>query len=322
MKFLPEDLALRLKDIFSKEEIKVTQRAFSLEKRPVTFRLNTLKSTQEEVDQALSQASITYTKLDFPKNCYLLDDNFSEADLWKRRIYKDWGIYIQGISSQLPINLFHSEDSNNLKILDATAAPWGKTSQLSEKYPNAEIYAFEPSKIRYDKMCHNLEKLWCTNVTMIHNSIENISTHISGKNYFDLVIIDAPCSGEWSISKYNEKFLEAWNISHIGKNYKRQKRICDSVIPYLKEDWELIYSTCTLAPEENEAVIHYLLCNYPELSLEKIDFMENKYINKKEALKSFGKHPYKKEISQCCLRVIPSEFSEWFFIAKIKKWVL
>ena len=81
----------------------------------------------------------------------------------------------------------------------------------------------------------------------------------------------------------------------------------------------MIYSTCTLAPEENEAVIHYLLCKYPWLKLEKLDFIENKYIKYKRALKSFGKYIFRKEIAENTLRVIPSRYSEGFYIAKISK---
>lgn len=346
MEKLPTPIEKRLSEIYTKEEMEILQSAFSKEKRPVSFRINTQRAICEEVEAALEKASITYTRLNFPVNCYLLDSSFSESDLWKLRVYKDGKFYIQSISSQIPVQYFNSislppqETESKLRILDACAAPGGKTAQLAERYPDAEIWAFEPSKVRYEKMLYNLQKQWIltqgkssilnsepipeweTRLTCIHDNIENIGKYISEESYFDMILVDAPCSSEWSLSLHNIKFLEAWDISHINKNYKRQKRICDSVLPYLADEWELIYSTCTLAPEENEAVVHYLLCNYPELSLQNIDLQENKYIKTKEALKSFWKHPYKKEISENCMRVIPSEYSEWFFIAKlIKKWV-
>ncbi len=294
--------------------------------------MNTRRTSCEEVEESLAKASITYVKLELPLNCYVLDSSFSESDLWKLDIYKTWKIYIQSISSQVPAHFFNTcVDNQKLRILDACAAPGGKTSQLAERYPEAEIWAFEPSKIRYEKMIHNFKKLWCDSVNAIHDSIENIWKYIEPSiqlspqgrkrelQYFDVILVDAPCSSEGSISLHNTKFLENWDISHIKKNYKRQKAICDSVLPYLKDGWEMIYCTCTLAPEENEAVVHYLLCHYPELKLEKIDLIENKYIKTKEALKSFGKHPYKNEISENCLRIIPSEYSEGFFIARLQK---
>lgn len=314
---LPTALTFRLEKIFTKQEIKDLKSTFWLEKRSTTFRVNTIKWNAEEVEAELEKNKITYSKLPLPENCYLLDESFSESDLWKLICYSSGRIYIQGISSQIPPTIFSQK--NPTKILDATAAPWGKTSQMSALYPDAQIYAFEPSKIRYDKMCHNLKKLWCSNIETIYDSIENIEKHIPEKSYFDMVLIDAPCSNEWSLLYNNTKFLENWDISHIKKNYKRQKRICDSIIPYLKEWWEMIYSTCTLSPEENEWVIHYLLCNHPELALKKIEFPDTPEIMTKNPLTTFERYSYKKEISENCVRIIPSTYSEGFFIAKLIK---
>ncbi len=346
---------------------------FSKDKRQVSFRINTLLSSQKEIEEALISAHISYIVLDFPKNCFLLENSFSEPDLWKLDIYKQGKIYIQGISSQVPVHFFKlpiptfpskgERSEQPLRILDACAAPGGKTSQLAALYPEAEIYAFEPQKIRFEKMLHNLNKLGISTQTQnpklpqdtktqnpilnpfpfqgqgatvkcIYDSVENMKYYVFpsspwgeeiqrwGFEYFDIILVDAPCSGEWALHFSDSTFLENWSISHIRKNYARQKAICDSVLPYLKTGWELIYSTCTIAPEENEGVIHYLLCKYPELSLENIDLSKNKYINIKTALKAFEKYFFKKEISQNSIRVIPSEFSEWFYMAKLRKNVI
>lgn len=319
---IPSQLSERLSSIFKKEESTYLKRIFSLERRPVSFRINTLKSNNEEIEATLNENNIVFFQIDFLPHSYILESGHSESDLWNLDIYKEGKIYLQWISSQFPIIFFDNISSKNIKILDCCAAPGGKTSQLSQKYPNAEIWAFEANKIRFDKMNHNLKKLWCHNVKAIHDSIENISKYVDEEDYFDIVLIDAPCSGEWALNINNTKFLDAWDISHIKKNYKRQKLICDSTLPYLKEWWKLIYSTCTLAPEENEWIIHYLLCHNNDLQLEKLDFSRNEYINSTPALKSFEKYHFKKEISEHCLRVIPNEYSEWFFIAKLMKWAL
>lgn len=325
---IPSHLTLRLETIFTKEENKKLKDTFSLIKRPTTFRINTRKWNATEVEAELQKTWISYQKLSFPKDSYILSDDFSESDLWKLICYSTWRIYIQGISSQIPPcifseNLSQASSSREIKIplriLDACAAPWGKTSQLSALYPNAQIYAFEPSKIRYDKMCHNLKKLGCSNVETIHDSIENIQNYISEAEYFDMILIDAPCSSEGALLYKNTKFLENWDISHIKKNYKRQKRICDSVLPYLCKDWEIVYSTCTLAPEENEWVIHYLLCNYQDLYLETIHIPCSQEITTREPLSNFERNSYKKEISQKAIRILPNKYSEWFFVAKLRK---
>ena len=320
MEKLPKQIVDRFTSIFSKEEMSSLINVFSLERRPVSFRINTLKSSLDEVTQGLDVAKISYTVLESLQDSILLDSQYSESDIWKLEIYKKGYIYMQNISSQVPTHFFTKENYGWLKILDACAAPGWKTSQLSALYPDAEIYAFEPIKVRFEKMQHNLKKLGCTNIIAIHDEIRNIWEYIQEENYFNMILIDAPCSSEWSISLHNDKFLEAWDISHIKKNYKRQKFILSDTLPYLKTWWELIYSTCTLAPEENEAVVHFALCNYPELELQCIDIQENKYIKYIKALKIFENKIFKAEISEKTLRVIPSEFSEWFYIAKFIKW--
>ncbi len=229
MEKLPTQLKERLASIYSREEMSNLETVFSLKSRPVSFRLNTLISTAEEVEEWLSVASIKYSKLDFPSNSYLIDEQFTESDIWKRRIYKDGHIYMQWLSSQIPVSLFKQEAP--MRILDACAAPGGKTSQLSALYPDAEIIAFEPFKVRYDKMQHNLKKLWCKNVTAYNDQICNLKNYINEEWYFDMILVDAPCSSEGWLSLHNEKFLEAWDISHVRKNYKRQKFIIWDVLP-------------------------------------------------------------------------------------------
>lgn len=319
MEKLPALLTSRLTSIFSKEEMNKLKTIFELKRRPVSFRVNTLKSSLSEVSDELNNNRIGFEVLDFPLGAIILDEKYIESDIWKLNIYKFGKIYMQNISSQVPAVYFSKENYAGLKILDACAAPGGKTSQLSALYPDASIYAFEPQRVRYDKMKHNLKKLWCENVECIHDEIRNISQHIWEENYFDMVIVDAPCSSEGSLSLHNKKFIKSWDITHINKNYKRQKFIVSDIVPYLKDGWEFIYSTCTLAPEENEAVVHFLLSNFKNIELENIDFQENKYIKQIESLKSFENKIFKTEISQKTIRVIPSEYSEWFYIAKFKK---
>jgi len=319
MEKLPKQIMDRFTSIFPKEKMNNLKDVLKLERRAVSFRVNTLEATINDVKKQLDEKSIQYTILDFPENCFLLAPNHTESDIWKLDIYKSGKIYMQSISSQVPVHFFSKENSNDLKILDACAAPWGKTSQLSALYPNATIYAFEPHKVRFEKMQHNINKLWCKNIEAIHDEIRNIWKYIEEYNYFDIILVDAPCSNEWSVLLNNDKFLEAWDISHIKKNYKRQKFIVQDTIPYLKDAGEFIYSTCTIAPEENEAIVHYISSNFEGLLLENIDIIENKYIKHLSALKKFQNLIFRTEVSEKSLRVIPSEYSEWFYIAKFRK---
>ncbi len=314
---LPALLDERLSSLFTAKELSQLQETFTLEKRPVSLRVNEVTSTLWEIHAALKTSDIWYRELSFPQGSFVLDAKHNESDIWKLDIYKQGKIYLQGLASQIPAHLFTHQSPKN--ILDACAAPWWKASQLMALYPEANVFACEPSKIRFEKMQHNFKKLWCSNVTLIHDRVENINSHIPKDTVFDIILVDAPCSGEWSILYNHTKFLDSWDITHIKKNYNRQKRIIDSVMPLLWDGWELIYSTCTLAPEENEAVLHYALCKFPEIHMKKIDIPADTSIQTLSPLTTFWKHSYKKEISENAVRIFPNEYSEGFFIAKITR---
>lgn len=317
-KILSESFYDRLKEIYSKEELKIIDTWFATKKKPVYFRVNTLKSNCKKIENELKKNDLDFGKISFLEKSYKLN-TWLEKDLWDLDIYKNWEIYLQSLTSQIPVLLFSKdifkEKRNNIKILDLAAAPWWKTSQLSELSENKwEIIACEKSKIRSEKMKYNLGKLWCKNIKIIfwdsRYSLEDYSD-----NYFDLILFDAPCSWEWIINYNKEKSYNWWNIKHIKTNYNLQKDIIKNNLRLLKKWWEFIYSTCTLAPEENEWIVHFLLCNFPEMEIQNI-LLKSKYVRK--WIKKFSKYIYKNEVEKA-IRIIPSEENDWFFVAKFKK---
>lgn len=94
MDYLPRELLERLKQTYSLEEQKILERAFGTQKRKTTFRINTLKTTKKEIEEVLSKNGISFSRLDFLEDAYVLE-NTSEKDLWDLDIYKDGKIYIQ-----------------------------------------------------------------------------------------------------------------------------------------------------------------------------------------------------------------------------------
>jgi 16S rRNA C967 or C1407 C5-methylase (RsmB/RsmF family) len=88
MEKLPALLLTRLTTIFSPEEMDQLKTVFELKRKPVSFRVNTLKSDLDEIIAELENNSIEYTVLKFPKNAILLDEKYIESDVWKLNIYK------------------------------------------------------------------------------------------------------------------------------------------------------------------------------------------------------------------------------------------
>lgn len=302
----------RLNKIYSISDIEIIKKWLNTKKRKVSFRINTLKSNEDEVLNVLKENDIKYTKVNFLKNSYILNEE-EEKVLWDLDIFKNWKIYIQSISSQIP-PYFLDLKENDL-VLDVTAAPWSKTSQMSALLNNTwKVYANELNTIRIEKLKFTINRQWCENVEIIKNDSRNL-WKIFEKETFDKILADLPCSAEWRINLKNEKSFWFWSEENIKKNYKLQKEILSSVVPLLKSSWILVYSTCTLAPEENEWIVHFLLSNFKELEIEEIN-LDYKYI--RNWIKNFSDTIYNKNVSKS-IRCLPSEETEGFFIAKFRK---
>lgn len=303
MKDLPQIFYDKLKKIYSKDEYELVLKWFKIDKRPVSFRLNTILWTLNDLKE-LDEKNILYSKIDFLPNWYILDKKYKEKDLWETQIFKTWKIYLQSISSQIP-SLFLDLKKDD-KVLDTTAAPGWKTSQIRAIIENTwEIIAVDNNAIRIDKLKHTINKQWVKNTQVVKNDATRLHNFYK-KEYFDVILADLPCSAEWRINLNIEKTFWFWKEDISLKNASVQKQILLSIIPLLKKWWNLVYSTCTLSKEENEDVVKFILSNFQDMQLSTI---------------SLNMPNVRKWIDNLWLRILPNEIQEWFFIAKfIKKW--
>ncbi len=311
---LNEKFLDKLNKIYTKDDLDIIYKWFNCKKRKTAFRVNTIKSSNEEVIDKLLQNNLEVKKIEAFSNTFILL-NWDESDLWKLDLFKNWFIYLQSISSQIPVEILDIKDW--AKILDLTAAPWWKTSQAAAKLNNTgEIIANDNNSIRIDKLKFTLNRQWVKNAKIIKNDARNIiNNNPVYIEYFDYIIADLPCSAEWKFNTNIEKSFAYWSGEVVKKNYKLQKQIIKNSIDLLKKWWELVYSTCTISPEENEDICHMILCNYPYMELVDIEL---NYKYKRNWLTKFENKFFKKELNKS-VRILPSEESEWFFIAKFKK---
>lgn len=314
LKNLPNNWINRFENYFPDNNniLNKVEKAFLIEKRKPVFRINTLKTDINKVLEEFKNNNIKITKIDYLINSYLVENAF-ENEIRKLDCYNNWEIYLQNISSQIPTIILNPKSWE--KVLDTCSAPWSKTTQMATLMENNwEITALELNKIRLEKLKYNIKKQWIN----IVNSLQQDATKLSWvfeENSFDKILIDAPCTAEWRINLNNEKSYHFLSRKNTLTKAKLQKEILKSVIPLLKSWWELVYSTCTLAPEENEAIINFILSQYKDLEIVKIDF-DIPY--KIPALKKWWKQIFDSRVSSS-LKILPSESTEWFFIAKLKK---
>ncbi|EKE29905.1 MAG: fmu (sun) protein [uncultured bacterium (gcode 4)] len=311
MKNLPQEFLERLKKIYSEEDYQEILKWFEAE-RITSFRINTLMSDKKEVEDYLNANDMSFTIADFSEIAYIIDKKHEFTLKWSKLFYSG-KIYVQWIASQIPAIVLSPVKWDI--ILDVTAAPWSKTTQMAAMTNNScRIVAAEKNQIRFDKLNYNLKLQWVTCTQTVKIDALDLSKNFEPET-FDKILLDAPCSAEWRININNEKTFWFWTIENIRKKHELQMDLIEHVIPLLKKWGTLVYSTCTLAPEENEEVIDAVLKRNFNISLAEIDFT---LPNSLPWIIEFWSKKYSRDLSKA-LRISPSELSEWFFIAKLIK---
>ncbi|MFH1310982.1 MAG: RsmB/NOP family class I SAM-dependent RNA methyltransferase [Nanoarchaeota archaeon] len=223
--------------------------------------------------------------------------------------------YVQEIASMLPVLVL--EPKPNEIVLDLCASPGSKTTQIAAKMQNTgTIIANEISLGRIKILASNTERCGVTNTIITKKEGTALCTKLKKEGFeCDRILIDAPCSGEGTL-RSSPKTALMWNINTVKKLSKIQKNLLVAAIEILKNNGEIVYSTCTHAPEENEEVIDFILEKFKgKIILKKIKLP----IKCRLGLKGWGGLEYNKELTNCC-RIYPQDNdTEGFFLAKLKK---
>jgi NOL1/NOP2/sun family putative RNA methylase len=241
--------------------------------KPLTFRVNLLKATKDEVMCELKDEDFIVNPgpLD---NTFIVEGSSGKKRLSETEAFNDGRIYIQSLSSMLPVEFL--DPTPGEKILDLCAAPGSKTSLIAQKSDNrAEIYAIENNRNRFFALQNNLKNLGVKNVRFILDNgriLDKKYPELCG--YFDKILVDAPCSNEGLVVLSDPRSLEYWNPKLPKKLSKLQKGLVSTATSLLKPGGTLVYSTCTFSKEENEEVIDWVLKRFPDMKLEEFKRVE------------------------------------------------
>ncbi len=151
-----------------------------------------------------------------------------------------------------------------LRILDLCAAPGGKTTQLAALAPDGVVLANEYVASRSRILSGNVERMGLSNVCVTNVDSKYLAAWYP--SYFDLVVVDAPCSGEGMYRK-NELAISEWSLQNVQACAKRQTEILNNAAQNVADGGYLLYSTCTYSTEENEAIVAALLDRDPTFAL-------------------------------------------------------
>jgi len=310
VRVLPELFLNRLKQIIPSQKFDSIANTLSKTK-PTTFRINTLKTTKEKVLEKLNQQGFRLRQVSWYSNAFILLEG-RRKELEKTESYLQGEIYIQNLSSMIPPLVLDPKAGEC--VLDLTAAPGSKTTQIAALMNGeGEIIAVENDRVRFEKLKVNVEIQEAGNVSLI--LVDGQTVGKKYLEYFDRVLLDAPCSAEGRFLTREPSSYRYWDLSKIQKAAKIQKKLLSSALEALKPGGVLVYSTCTFAPEENEEVLNDALIKFPDLALESVQI---KLTNQMAGLISWEGRKFSPEIRKS-VRILPTETMEGFFVARIRR---
>ena len=299
---LPDEFVENLYELYSPGTVDKILSGMSGE-RSTTIRVNTLKTTMLELMKNLKEEAIKFNRVLWYENALEII-NANEKQLQKLLNYENGEFYLQSLSSMVPPLVLEPEE--NEKILDLTAAPGSKTTQMSMMMQNkGYILANELDKIRCERLKYNVKMQGAKIVEVKNGRGEKIGEQYP--EFFDKVLLDAPCSGEGRFLANQVGTYRNWSIKTVKQCAKIQKKLIKSAYQALKTNGIMVYSTCTLNKEENEEILQWAIEN---INLQMLDIS----IKIPNTLKAFGDKNIEKAI-----RMLPSKSQEGFFVAKLRK---
>ncbi|MBT96980.1 MAG: RsmB/NOP family class I SAM-dependent RNA methyltransferase [Candidatus Pacearchaeota archaeon] len=316
MRKIPEAKPLFLKRMKSLLEKDFDNYMEILKREPVrSIRTNTLKISPEKLKEKLEKKNwiIKQPFKEYPE-IMIVENNLNPGELGRALEHLIGYYYIQELASMLPIIAL--KPKANETILDLCSSPGSKTTQMASFMNNSgTIIANEVSLGRIKILASNLERCGVTNTIITKKDGIVLCKKLKEENLqFDKILVDAPCSGEGTLRSTPKTYL-MWNIKTIKSVSRIQKNLVSSALDILKPKGELIYSTCTHAPEENEEVIDFIMKKFNNIKIEKITLP----VKSRKGLEKWQDKEYLEEIKDAC-RIYPQDNdTEGFFLVKFKK---
>ena len=221
------------------------------------IRVNTLKTTAEEL---FLLVDMELTKSPFADNGFYVK---AESSLGRMNAYKAGLFYVQEPSASAAVTVL--DPKPGMKVLDLCAAPGSKTTQIAEAMQGQGLLTaneIDPARARI--LVENVERHGIRNCLVLNADPRDIAAAFP--EYYDMVLVDAPCSGEGMFRKEPEAVL-AWSPEHVQSCARRQSHILDSAWETLKPGGILQYSTCTLNAVENEETIAAFIARHPDMHI-------------------------------------------------------
>lgn len=297
-------------ETFYGDEYELFLQAIFSSKKP-SIRVNTIKIEKEVLLKRLHAKGFVLLAVPFYEDAFVVEQ--SPAEIGNTVEHFMGYYYVQSLSSMIPPILLDPKPGE--RVLDIASAPGSKTTQMAQMMKNQGlIVANDVDVDRVKALSNNVDRMGALNVIitiMEGNRFGNLLP-----DYFDKVLVDAPCSALGTLSK-NSEILKWWGSEKVGRLMNTQKALILSGFDSLKPGGLMVYSTCTLTPQENEYIVDYLLQKRPNARI--LDFELNG-VRLRNGVTHWGKFQFRQEVEKC-KRIEPyhNENFEGFFMALITK---
>lgn len=300
MKKLAIFLVMSRKEFFEKRYEKLGWKYRDVNPRQA-IRINVANSEPRDIVERLESRGIEVEAIPFLENGFWVCNSKLSVGATPEYLL---GLYsIQEAAAQIPVSLF--TEAKHRIMLDACAAPGGKTVQMADQMLNTGVLmALDVEKRRLVALANHLERCHVRN-TMVYEMDARRASKLNVK--FDGVLLDVPCSGNAATDK---DWFRRRTIDDVKRNAELQKEILAEATKVLKDEGELIYSTCSLEPEEDELNIDWAIRTLG-LETERIDCYGDEGL-----INVFGK-----ELDgsiENCRRIWPGK-TQGFFVCKLRK---
>jgi NOL1/NOP2/sun family putative RNA methylase len=226
------------------------------------LRTNTVKTTNERLVRDLNRRGALLTRIPFLRNGFFAQAQFS---LGASVEYLLGYYYLQGPLSQLACEVL--DPAPDASILDMASAPGGKATHLAMLAPRGRIVALDYNPDRLAAVRNNAERLGCANIVCVRKDAR-FAKELGVQ--FDAVLLDAPCSGNMCSE---QGWLEKRMLSDIVANARVQRELLKAAYACVRPGGKLLYSTCSLEPEEDELIISWALGKFPDLDVAALDHL-------------------------------------------------
>lgn len=310
---LPEAFLERFERIIPATDLRRALRSFITDKR-TAFRVNTLVTDVVSVIVSLDREGLHAEPVPWSLDGFSVASDRRDA-LLSSAAYHRREIYIQNPSSMVPpLVLAPMPDE---EVLDLTAAPGSKTHQMACMMGNTgRITAVESARPRYYKLRENMRLHAAENVRPFFQ--DGTTTWRHRPEFFDRVLLDAPCSSEGRFRTENPETTRYWSPKKIRDASRKQRRLLYSGIQCLKPGGRLVYSTCSFAPEENEVVVNKLMKKFPQAL--RIVPITMDIAALRAGLTEWEGRVFSADLSLAG-RIVPDELMDGFFVCCIEKTV-